>query len=306
VNVFRSWSTLLVLNGPRSRNTLPLSNVFRSWSTLLLLLSTGYFVLGTSAHAADPEWVAPMTDVHARFKGTPGTLLFLGDSITNTRAFWSSLQYDRDGMDEPTTETFVLVRARMRSDCWQKWRGPDFGSESGKTTRWANERIDTWLRELNPEAAVVLFGTNDLNTIDAREYETQMRSLLQACLKNGTVPIATTIPPRSGAAQKAKQFAEVVRKLSGELKIPLIDYQAEILKRRPNDWDGRLPQFREFASDVYNAPTLVAADGVHPSNPGKFKNYTEEGLRTNGYVLRNYLTLHGYADVTRRVFEAKK
>jgi hypothetical protein len=52
-----------------------------------------------------------------------------------------------------------------------------------------------------------------------------------------------------------------------DLKVPLIDYQAEILKRRPNDWDATLAKFKDSAADVYQVPTLIAKDGVHPSNP---------------------------------------
>ena len=148
---------------------------------------------------------------------------------------------------------------------------------------------------LDAHASYEKTGRIESPTID------RMRTLVDACLKHGTVPIVTTIPPKSGSLEKSKQFADSVRKLARELKVPLIDYQAEILKRRPEDWDGRLANFKEFEKNVYDVPTLIAGDGVHPSNPGKFKDYGEDGLKTNGYVLRNYLTLNAYADVIRHV-----
>jgi hypothetical protein len=83
--------------------------------------------------------------------------------------------------------------------------------------------------------------------------------------------------------------------------VPLIDYFAEILKRRPDDWDGALPKFKGTPGGEYEVPTLLARDGVHPSNPSKFRDYSAESLRSNGYVLRNYLSLLSYADVIRRV-----
>src|SRR5439155_6908403 len=143
-------------------------------------------------------------------------------------------------------------------------------------------------------------GTNDLGQLDAREYEAKTRAVIDRCLKNGTVVILTTIPPRSGQLEKAKQFAEIQRKIAADLKIPLIDYQAEILKRRPDDWDGTLAKFKG-EKDAYQVPTLLAGDGVHPSNPEKFKDYSEKALDANGYQLRNVLTLRAYADVIRRV-----
>ena len=95
-----------------------------------------------------------------------------------------------------------------------------------------------------------------------------------------------------------------MRRVAADQHVPLIDYQAEILKRRPDDWDGSLPQFHEAAKeDHYQAPTLIAGDGLHPSNPGKFQDYNEESLKNNGYVLRGYLTLVTYSDVISKVLK---
>ena len=51
----------------------------------------------------------------------------------------------------------------------------------------------------------------------------------------------------------------------------------------------------------YGAPTLISGDGVHPSNPGKWADYSDESLKHNGYVLRSYLVLHAYAEVLGEV-----
>jgi len=48
----------------------------------------------------------------------------------------------------------------------------------------------------------------------------------------------------------------------------------------------------------YDVPTLLARDGIHPSNPKKYQDdYSQEALRCNGYSLRNYLVLTKYAEV---------
>jgi hypothetical protein len=84
--------------------------------------------------------------------------------------------------------------------------------------------------------------------------------------------------------------------------VPVVDYFEAILSRRPDDWDGSLPQFGGGKGDVYDVPTLIAGDGIHPSNPRRFAgDYSEAGLRSSGYGLRNYLTLLGYAEVIERV-----
>ncbi len=58
---------------------------------------------------------------------------------------------------------------------------------------------------------------------------------MQQCLDNGTVVILTTIPPRNGLAERAKKYAEAAHKVAKELQVPLCDYHAEVLRRRPDD-----------------------------------------------------------------------
>ena len=112
------------------------------------------------------------------------------------------------------------------------------------TIRWAHQNVDKWLKELNPEVALMMFGTNDLGSLELPEYETKTREVVQKCLDNGTILILSTIPPKHGQAEKAAAFAEAVRKIAREMKVPLTDYHAEILQRRPDDWDGAADQFQ--------------------------------------------------------------
>jgi lysophospholipase L1-like esterase len=260
-------------------------------------------LLAVSLHADEPAWVVPMKEVHARFKGTPGTLAQFGDSITVTMAYWAPLQYAPRNMSDDMKAAHELVKDYLKPDCWSKWKGPKYGSEGGMTIRWADENLDRWLKDLNPEAAVILFGTNDLGGLDRKEFQTKTASVVDRCLKNGTVVLLTTLPPRSGRLDKAKDFAEAVREIAKEKNVPLIEYQAEILKRRPDDWDGALPKFKDVKGSEYEVPTLIARDGVHPSFPKAHQDYSAESLSKSGYSLRNYLTLIAYADVVKRVFK---
>jgi len=197
---------------------------------------------------------------------------------------------------------FRLVNRYMRPECWRQWKGPAFGNDGGKTVRWALANVDGWLKRLNPETALIMFGTNDLAVMDVAEYRDKMRQLAKRCLANGTVVILSTIPPRHGFEAKSARFAEVVRQLAAGLKVPLIDFHAEILSRRPRDWDGALEKFAAYRG--YDVPTLLARDGVHPSHPRAYRDdYSPEALRCCGYSLRNYLVLLAYADVIRCVLQ---
>ncbi len=273
----------------------------------LLLTALAIFAIVAPSRAADepPAWVKPMKEVRGKFNGKSGTLSLFGDSITVSKAFWAPLAFAPKDLPPEIAKSLGPVKKHMLDDCWSKWRGGDYGSESGQTAQWAEKNIDAWLTKLNPECAVIMFGTNDVTRTDTETYTKQMRAVVEKCLKNGTVVILTTIPPRAGQEKKCEAFAEATRKIATDLKVPLIDYHAEVLKRRPTDWNGADAKFKEFAKDVYQVPTLIAGDGVHPSYPAKLSDYSADALKSNGYQLRSVLTLHAYADVVRLVLTAK-
>lgn len=248
------------------------------------------------APADESGWREAMARVHARFGGRPGTFAQFGDSITVSLAFWAPIPQGRRDAPPEMERAYRIVEGRMRPECWRDWKGPAFGSEGGRTVRWADENVATWLRELNPEAALIMFGTNDLAELRRDEYRDRLRSVVRRCLENGTVVILGTIPPRHGFEAKAAEFADAAREVARELAVPLVDDHAEILRRRPDDWDGASERFREY--EGYDVPTLIARDGVHPSAPERFRDeYSREALRSHGYNLRNFLVLLGYAEV---------
>jgi lysophospholipase L1-like esterase len=260
-----------------------------------------------AARAGDqPAWVEPMKKVRARFTGTPGTFAQFGDSITVSLAFWAPLRGEPKNMPEEMARAHRLVKAYMKPECWAKWRGPAYGSNGSMTIRWAHANVDKWLKAHNPEVAVILFGTNDLGQLALKEFEEKTAEVVERCLQNGTVVLLTTLPPRSGLLEKSREFAEAVRRVARARQVPLIDYQAVVLKRRPDDWDGSLAKFKDVKGSEYEVPTLLARDGVHPSNPKAHQDFSAESLSKNGYLLRNYLTLLAYADVIRQVLPAKK
>lgn len=248
------------------------------------------------AESDERYWVASMAKVRSNFSGEKGTFAHFGDSITVTLAYWTPLLYSRKNAPPEMEQAYELVKGYLKEQCWRDWKGGEFGNEGSMTIRWAHENIDTWLKRLNPEVALIMFGTNDLNSVPLAEYEAKTRQVVEKCLANGTVVILSTIPPRHEFAEKAGEYAQAVHQIALEMKLPLVDFHAEILKRRPDDWDGAMDKFSQYKE--YDVPTLLARDGVHPSNPAKYQDdYSAEGLRCSGYVLRNYLALMKYAEV---------
>jgi hypothetical protein len=287
------------LERPAALTKLARMKLFPPRSLALVFACLAVRVFSAEVNAED--WVDAMKKVHGRFTGAKGTLAQFGDSITVTMAFWSPLAGQPKGMTDDAAQAHRLVKTHLRPECW-KWKGPEFGNNGSMTIRWADENIAAWLARLNPEVAVIMFGSNDVGQTEVTEYERRMREVVQRCLRNGTVVLLTTAPPRSGLLEKSRLFADAVRKIAREERLPLIDYCAEILARRPADWNGALPQFKDLPGNEYQVPTLIARDGVHPSNPKRYENdFSSEGLRQNGFALRNYLTLIKYADVIEKV-----
>jgi hypothetical protein len=259
----------------------------------------------TGAVDSPPAWVAPMKKVHSRFTGTPGTLALFGDSISVSMAFWAPLRGEPKNMSPAMAAAHAAVKAYMKPECWDRWRGAMYGNEGGMTIRWAHENVDRWLSAHNPEVAVILFGSNDLGQLEVKEYEQKTSEVVRRCLKHGTIVILTTPPPRSGLPEKSRQFAEVIRRVATAEQVPLIDYHAAILERRPEDWDGSLAKFKDVKGSEYEVPTLISRDGVHPSFPQAHQDYSAGSLKRNGYALRSYLTLLAYADVVRLVLNTE-
>ncbi len=271
--------------------------------SLLIAAAAAGLAAEAQSVESDDAWVASMKTVHEKFKGQRGTFAQFGDSITVSRAFWFGLRYAPKNTSPQMAQALGLVKDYMLEDCWD-WKGPEFGSQGRMTIRWAHQNVGNWLDDLNPEVTLMMFGTNDLSSLDMAEYETKTRQVVQKCLDNGTIVILSTIPPKHGQAEKAATFADAVRRIAREMQLPLTDYHAEILQRRPDDWDGASDQFRQYQG--YDVPTLIARDGVHPSNPQKYANdYSDEALHKNGFALRNYLTLMKYAEVIEKVLSQK-
>jgi len=255
---------------------------------------------GQSSPPDKAYWVDAMAKVHAKFTGQKGTFAQFGDSITVTLAFWTPLLYERKNASPEMEQAYQLVKGYLQKECWRDWKGPQFGNEGGMTIRWAHENIDNWLQRLNPEVALIMFGTNDLNSVPLEEYKDKTREVVKRCLDNGTVVILSTIPPCHGLVEKSAAYAQAVRDIAQQMKVPLIDFHAEILKRRPNDWDGALEKFARY--EGYDVPTLLARDGIHPSHSQSYRDdYSPEALSCCGYSLRNYLALMKYAEVLEKL-----
>ena len=255
-------------------------------------------------------WVEAMRTVHKRHTGKAGVLAQYGDSITTTMAFLAPYAWGRKinpkNCPPDVRREMEVVENHADLNLWKEWKSPEYGNTGMKTSRWWFDGVDTWQKRMNPEAAVILFGTNDLGGICPPEYTEYMAACVRRLLADGTVPMLTTVPPSGGRPlSMTDDYRLALVCIASHYKIPVIDYYKETLRRRPEDWNGRLEKFRPARG--YGVPTIISGDGCHPSNPKAYQNdFGDKALSSNGYNLRNYMTLRTYSQVISKVFLAKK
>ena len=287
----------------------------------LALCALGAVVLATGAASAEePYWVEPMKQVHASFTGTAGSIAQFGDSITYSQAFFTPLQYAHANVPPQAQTALTWLNGYIQPACWG-WKGWYYGNYGGTIIDQAvgaanggydyapggvTGDIDLWLQRLNPEMAVIMWGTNDAcceiccdGGAGRPIFAADLTTDVQKCKANGTIPILTTIPPMHIECQQWQwegpnppnsdwrvfftEWLVAVQNVAQNEQVPLIGYYEEIVARRPNDpgderdgdWNG----------------TLMVQDDRHPSNTAPVRDFSETMLSTNGYTLRNYVTL---------------
>lgn len=163
-----------------------------------------------------------------------------------------------------------------------------------------NLQVDTVIAAFgDAQFAVLMLGTNDLSLGNFDAYASIVTKLEDARI----VPVLSTVPPRAGADQAVADFNAAIRDLAETRSLPLIDFHAEIMLRRPgSSWQG----------------TLIGADGIHPTAnnagytvtgdpylPGgdPATHRTGDALLNSGYLLRSWLTVQKLKEIKAEIVE---
>jgi lysophospholipase L1-like esterase len=262
-------------------------------------------VAASSALAAPPDYAEPMKKVAADFRGKPGVVLHVGDSITYANPYG---QWARFGKGQSEADRAVLkwmhTGADNDTDGWYLARVDRPGGRSD--TAAGGIRADQMLaggksglpsladmlKKYRPQAVVILLGTNDASANrPLADYRADMEKAADAVLSQNAVCILTTIPPHPGRGELARSYNEALRDIAKGRGLPLVDFEKEILARRPNDWNG----------------TLLGKNDVHPTashgGPRPSDAPTDENLRNSGYLLRCWLTVRKIAEVKEHVLD---
>ena len=236
-----------------------------------------------------PGVLAAMKKVHAGFQGQLGRVAQFGDSITYSMAFWSPMSWDNPERFIKQDDGLLKAPPKLR---WRDYvkgardKGPKYANYSGWRVGQVLKSIDAVLERDRPEVAIIMIGTNDISGGSVPDsYRAGLEEVIRKCTTAHCVPILNTIPPRRGRDKAVDEANKIIREVAKQLQVPLGDFHAECLRRRPGkSWDG----------------TLISRDGVHPSG-GKSNDYNEDNLNTCGYALRNWVNFLVYRQLYFRV-----
>ncbi len=282
-----------------------------------LLRSVGLllFVAAQAASAAENlakplaqswDYAPAMKRVAARYHGRPGIVLHVGDSITYANPYG---QWARAGAGQTAEDKAALAwmhaGADNDTDGWwlARFDHPDGGRSytaasgmradellaGGKQNLPSLEKI---LKTYRPQIVVLMIGTNDASANrPLAAYEADLKKAASEILETNAICILSTIPPHPQHIKVAREYNDAIRRLAKDRELPLIDYEQEILRRRPKDWNG----------------TLLGKDDVHPSvgiapaTPSSAP--TAENLANSGYLLRGWLSVRKIGEVKRTVID---
>lgn len=254
----------------------------------------------------DPaEYSAAMKAVAAKFNGTPGVFLHLGDSITyaNQNTRWAGKMGCGGGSAaDQAFAKWTHAGARNEKDGWflAYTDCPGNRSETACSGIRADEYLKggksgmpplaDMLKKFNPQIALYMLGTNDISAgraVDA--YIKDVEAAMDALMANGTVPMLSTLPPYRGKADKVEAYNKALRDLAKRKKIPLLDLHEEMKARAGADAEKN----------------YLSGDGIHLSGEQAGGPPTEENLKLCGYLIRCYTAVQKGIEVKAAVLDAK-
>lgn len=246
------------------------------------------------------DYAPAMKAVAKKFKGTPGVVVLLGDSITyaNQNTAWA---LNGAGRTPQVMEFLRWSHAGKRDDHdgWTAARvdvanGRSHTASSGVTTaqylaggKNGLPALAEIIKKYNPQMAIYMLGTNDITGgVAPAAAAANVEKALDALLANGTVPILSTVPPYAGRMPAVEAYNAELRKLADKKKVPLLDLFGEMKARNP--------KLEEWLSD-----------GVHLSHNDPAAAPTAENFKKCGYLLRCWANVNKAMEVKQRVIDGK-
>lgn len=132
--------------------------------------------------------------------------------------------------------------------------------------------LECELRVSKPSIAMVMFGTNDLNSLKPEQFDYYLRSIVVKLINNGSIPVLWTFPNQPQRREVSIQYNQIVVSVAQAYNIPLV-----------NLWLA----FEDIPDQGINPK-----EPTHMTKPpsGKVASFAKEDL-AGGYNLHNLFTL---------------
>jgi hypothetical protein len=139
-------------------------------------------------------------------------------------------------------------------------------------------------RLLKPGFSVIMFGTNDVFSLEPSDFDYYLRLIVLETVENNIVPVMSTFPTRLEDPERAELFNKIVVKIAEDYDLPLINLFAAV-SPLPNEG-------------------IDAADPTHLSIPEDERTGDFTSL-DYGYTWRNLVTLQAL-DILWRGLEVEE
>lgn len=220
----------------------------------------------------------------------PAMFSKVGDSMTASESFLVGFGQDNyDLSDYPELQPVVdFILAGSQIDDTNAFNRQNYATELGFSTvsaldpTWAiadecmaNETpLACEYRVSDSAFALMMFGTNDVNILDAETYDYFLRTVVVETINADVVPILYTFPIRADVPEeKSRVFNKIIAQIASDYDLPLVNLYLALVD---------LPNFGVQEDDPLHLTLPDEPDGVFA--------FTDENL-TAGYTIRNLMTL---------------
>lgn len=255
------------------------------------------------AYPVMPELTAHAQAIY-RAGNNPQIFSKVGDCMTAAPEFMTTCGLDIDFGDyddlTAVVDYFAGEPARGGARGWEQdsFATASLASASGFNTTsaldslWADpewcERGETPLaceyRLSQPAFAMIMFGTNDVQSLEPEEFDYYLRLVVLETIEHGVVPVLNTFPGRPEYPDKSQLFNRIIIKVAADYDIPLV-----------NLWRA-LQDLPDAGVNTEKTIHLTAPES------GQWCDFTEETLQT-GYPVRNLVTLQALDKLWRGLDE---
>jgi len=248
------------------------------------------------------DWVSAQKEIGAKFTGTKGVTVILGDSNSYANQATKWVNYGKGYTDEE--KAIMAWSHKGKKDGTNGWWLTSVDVRSGRShTSASGVRADEYLRggkqglpplddiirKYNPQVAYIALGTNDASANHKPEqYIGNVAKMVDKLYANGTMVIMMTVPTHPSRQALVQQYNEQIYRLGAEKKFAVADVYGAFIERRPGDtWNG----------------TLNRKNNVHFTFAKSAGPATPENLRDDGYLLRCWVMVHKLIEVKKHAID---